>query len=139
MSRNLHELLRTKLGDDEFIEAIEEEGGSLYLHVRPSSLLKCVSILQLDRILMFSSLVDCFAVNPPKHFSGENGDISIYYQLVSYLLGKHLFIITDIPDRKNAQSLTGVFWNSDWYEREIFEAFGVSFDDHPNMNPIFRT
>ncbi|MDR1289486.1 MAG: NADH-quinone oxidoreductase subunit C [Holosporales bacterium] len=123
------EILRGRVGDG-LIGSTEENGG-LYLRIRPQSILICTSILQSDRSLAFSSLVDCFA-------SSEGGGISIYYQLVSYLLGERLFIVTEIPKGESAQSLTVVFWNVDWYEREIFETFGVSFIDHPNMRPIFQ-
>ncbi|MDR1476337.1 MAG: NADH-quinone oxidoreductase subunit C [Holosporales bacterium] len=133
MSNDFGILLKARLGDG-FIKSIEESGNA-YIYVKHSSILMCMSALQSDTSLGFSTLVDCFAV---KNFPEEkNVGISIYYQLVSYVSGRRLFIISDIAGEARAQSLSIIFWNADWFEREIFETFGTLFDGHPNMKPIF--
>jgi NADH:ubiquinone oxidoreductase subunit D/NADH:ubiquinone oxidoreductase subunit C len=34
------------------------------------------------------------------------------------------------------KSLTGLYWNANWYEREAWEMYGISFDGHPEQYPL---
>ncbi|MDZ4799258.1 MAG: NADH-quinone oxidoreductase subunit C [Bryobacteraceae bacterium] len=36
----------------------------------------------------------------------------------------------------NIDSVTGVWAGANWYEREVFDLFGISFRNHPNMRRI---
>jgi F420H2 dehydrogenase subunit D len=33
-------------------------------------------------------------------------------------------------------SLTGLYWNANWYEREIWEMLGINFQGHPELYPL---
>ncbi|NTV27891.1 MAG: dehydrogenase, partial [Methanothrix sp.] len=39
-------------------------------------------------------------------------------------------------DRPSVKSLTGLFWNANWYEREAWEMFGINFEGHPELYPL---
>ena len=36
----------------------------------------------------------------------------------------------------SVDSLTGLWKNADWLEREVFDMFGIEFEGHPNMKRI---
>jgi len=36
----------------------------------------------------------------------------------------------------SVKSLTGLYWNANWYEREIWEMFGINFEGHPELYPL---
>ncbi|TDO43096.1 NADH-quinone oxidoreductase subunit C [Kribbella sp. VKM Ac-2527] len=50
---------------------------------------------------------------------------------------EHVLVRTLIP-RTPARlaTLSGVYAGANWHERETFEMFGITFDDHPNLIPL---
>ena len=50
----------------------------------------------------------------------------------------HLIIKTRIPrQRPRFETAIGVFSNAEPYEREIHELFGITFEGHPRLTPLF--
>ncbi|MCX6680180.1 MAG: F420H2 dehydrogenase subunit FpoD [Methanothrix sp.] len=39
-------------------------------------------------------------------------------------------------ENPSVKSLTGLYWNANWYEREIWEMFGINFEGHPELYPL---
>lgn len=49
----------------------------------------------------------------------------------------HLLVRTLIPRATpSLASLSGLYSGANWHERETFEMFGITFDDHPNLIPL---
>lgn len=49
---------------------------------------------------------------------------------------KGMNIYLELKDT-NAKSITEIFKNADFYEREIYEKFGINFEGHPNLKRLF--
>ena len=77
----------------------------------------------------------------------EQNEFEIVYILTSYMRNNtdysaeqwlHLFIKTRISrGNPELKSVTGIFENAEPYEREIRELFGVNFEGHPRLIPLF--
>lgn len=106
----------------------------IYIQVYPNLLLKSLSILNSSSELSFSTLTDCFAVDYLK----QKNAFMIFYQLHSYKLDKTIFIKTRLQLNDNMQSISVLFPNADWYEREIFDMFGIIFFDHPDLRRLLN-
>ncbi|MCJ7445209.1 MAG: F420H2 dehydrogenase subunit FpoD [Methanotrichaceae archaeon] len=39
-------------------------------------------------------------------------------------------------DNPSVKSLTGLYWNANWYERETWEMYGINFENHPELFPL---
>ncbi len=64
------------------------------------------------------------------------------FQLVMHLLSsedkeKKLTVKTSLPqDSPQIDSVTTVYASANWYEREIFDMFGIVFNQHPDLRRI---
>jgi NADH:ubiquinone oxidoreductase subunit D/NADH:ubiquinone oxidoreductase subunit C len=79
------------------------------------------------------------------HYSGAAGvdwiaknEIKVVEILTSH--GTHqvvaLFKVRTPRDKPSVKSLTDIYWNANWYEREAWEMFGINFEGHPGLYPL---
>lgn len=123
-------LIKSILGKE--ISETTLRAGNLYFTIKQNTVLRCMSILRSNTETLFSALTDCFAVDYLK----QREEFSIYYQLHSYKLDKNIFVVTSVKQNEQIKSATVLFENANWYEREIFDMFGIKFIDHPDMRRI---
>ena len=77
----------------------------------------------------------------------EEKELELVYILTRYMQdaddyrsnGRLHFIVKTRISRENPKFETtiGIFPNAEPYEREIHELFGISFDGHPRLTPLF--
>ncbi|CAL4042529.1 NADH-quinone oxidoreductase subunit C/D [Buchnera aphidicola] len=66
-----------------------------------------------------------------------NADFSVFYHLIS--IERNNDIILKVPlliHDLNVSTITTLFLNANWYERETWEMFGIIFKNHPNLTRI---
>jgi NADH-quinone oxidoreductase subunit C len=52
--------------------------------------------------------------------------------------GKRVTVSTDLdPAAPRADSLVDVYGGADWHEREAHDMFGIVFDGHPGLEPLY--
>lgn len=122
--------IKTILGTD--MLRMVENSGDLYLIVKTSSIVRVATILYTNITLEFKMLLDAFAVDMTKQIN----KFEIYYQLYSNKLKRYIFIVIAIEEYENVPSLSIVFKNISWYEREIFDMFGIIFTNHSDLRRI---
>ena len=68
----------------------------------------------------------------------DKGKLELVYVLSSYFKDDHVILRTSIP-RKKPKFITmiNIFENAEPYEREIHELFGIDFEGHPRLIPLF--
>ncbi len=67
----------------------------------------------------------------------HDGDFTVVQHFLD--LGTGNFTQEKIPVKDASQSipsLTGKYKNANWYEREVYDMFGLKFDGHPNLERI---
>lgn len=67
----------------------------------------------------------------------QTGTMEIAYNLYSIPFDLHLMLKITIPrDDAKVESVSGIWRTADWHEREIFDMFGVHFNNHPDLRRI---
>jgi NADH-quinone oxidoreductase subunit C len=69
---------------------------------------------------------------------GREPRFEMVYHLFSLSRKERLRIKTGLPDGAlRIASLTSIWKNANWLEREVYDLFGVNFEGHPDLRRIF--
>ena len=60
----------------------------------------------------------------------------VVYLLHSYKTGARLRLSVRRGEDEDLDSVCGVWRGANWYEREVFDLFGIRFREHPNLERI---
>lgn len=82
----------------------------------------------------YAMLLDLTCVD----YRGEEPRFEMVYHLFSLTHNKRLRIKTRLPESDLLiASLTSLWKNADWLEREVYDLFGVNFEGHPDLRRLF--
>ena len=80
----------------------------------------------------FQQLVDLCGVDYPE----RERRFDVVYHLLSFTKNRRIRLRVQTDEDTAVPSVTSVFPNADWYEREAFDMYGVFFDNHPDLRRI---
>lgn len=129
-SPTLKELITELLGPD-LIEATSILGTPV-ITIYPVSIVRALTLLRDHKKYHFHQLVDITAIDYPS----DTQRFQIVYNLLSLTMNTRLRIRLRVDSKTDVPSVTGVFQAASWYEREIWDLFGVHFSDHPDLRRI---
>lgn len=81
---------------------------------------------------LFDYLVDVTAVHYPK----REAQFDIVYILYSFHHNQRVRVKTLTKDGEALRSAVAIWPTANWLEREVFDMFGISFDEHPELKRI---
>lgn len=79
-----------------------------------------------------SQLIDLTAVDYP----ARNPRFDLVTHLLSPYLNYRLIVKALVDDETPIASVTGVYPSANWYEREVWDMYGLLFSDHPDFRRI---
>ncbi|MEM1273193.1 MAG: NADH-quinone oxidoreductase subunit C [Pseudomonadota bacterium] len=88
--------------------------------------------LKVDRTCAFSTLVDITAVDHPT----REKRFDLVWHLLSMYRNQRLRVKAHVREGDIAPSIIGVHPSANWYEREVFDMFGIMFSGHPDLRRI---
>ena len=80
----------------------------------------------------FQVLIDVCGADYPE----RDRRFDVVYHLLSLTRNLRIRVKVEADEDTAVPSVTGVFPNADWYERETFDMYGVFFDGHPDLRRI---
>ncbi len=106
--------------------------GELTLSVRPEGIVKVLIFLRDDINCRFKQLVDVCGVDYPE----REPRFEVVYNLLSLTNNSRIRVKVATAEEAPVPSVTGVFSSANWWEREVWDLFGVYFSDHPDLRRI---
>lgn len=104
--------------------------GQKFLVAKPASVIPILEHLKLEAD--FDYLVDVTAVDYPK----KDERFELVYILYSFKRNDRIRIKTSIKDGDKQESAVSVHLTANWLEREVYDMFGVEFENHPDLKRI---
>ena len=102
-------------------------------------LIQLMQVLRYDLSQPFDMCFDISAIDETQrqHVAGHVSDLSVTYHLRSYQRNQDIRIkIALTNDDKTLASVYSFWPNANWYEREIWDMFGIIFEGHPHLTRI---
>ena len=106
--------------------------GELTVSIVLSSLVTFMEFLKTDQHCNFSTLVDITVVDYPNR---ENRFELVYHYLSMYQ-NQRIRVKMEVNEDHIVPSIVDIFPASNWFEREIFDMFGILFSGHPDLRRI---
>ena len=124
----IQEDLRLKFPNADFI--FRQEFGDYIAITSPSNVLPLLEYLKKSN--QFDFLMNVSGVDYPK----REKRFEIVYELFSSKNALRLRIKSSVAEGECIPTAQFIWKTADWFEREIYDMFGVKFENHPNMSRL---
>ena len=114
------------------IDKTEIKHQQLYIEINKDDLIDVVLFIKTNQDTKFRQLIDITVVDYPE----SNQRFEIVYLSLSHEFNQRIILKYLISENEIIPSLTSIFPAANWMEREVFDMYGVSFKDHPDLRRI---
>jgi NADH-quinone oxidoreductase subunit C len=128
--RELLDEVGAALGD--VLLAGRVERGELTLQVQTAAIVRILTYLRDQSNCQFKMLVDLCGVDYPD----RDQRFEVVYHLLSLKHNQRVRVKVTTDETTPVPSVTGVFGAANWYEREVWDMYGVYFADHPDLRRL---
>ena len=133
MSMTVYDLERTvNSGLTTAVKISKINFGQLFIEIDIEALYSTILYLKTNNKCRFKQLIDITAVDYPK----KEKRFKLVYLLLSHENNLRILININIDEKTHVPSITKIFPSANWMEREVFDMYGVSFKDHPDLRRI---
>ena len=114
------------------VEEVVEFRGETTLYVAPEHMTEVATFLRDADGLKYDFLVSAVGVD----YLPKSPRFAVAYHLYSMLYNRNLRLKVRAEDGESVPSLTPVWPTANWQEREVYDMFGIEFDNHPDLRRI---
>lgn len=104
----------------------------LTVGVAPSNIEDFVEFLKSDQRCKFSTLVDITGVDYPERAKR----FDVVYHFLSMYQNHRIRLRVSIREEDMLPSIVNVHPSANWFEREVFDMFGILFTNHPDLRRL---
>jgi NADH-quinone oxidoreductase subunit C len=133
--RNMLETLRNYILDSKFKNEIISSSllrEELIVEVTSEIISEFLNFLRTDKKCLFKVLIGICGVDYPQ----KPKRFEVVYNLLSLEHNQRIRIKVHADAKTIIPSVVGVFGAAAWYEREVWDMFGIYFGNHPDLRRI---
>jgi NADH-quinone oxidoreductase subunit C len=111
----------------------KEQWGEVTVVLKPEAIVPACEFLRDEPQLRFTYLVDICGVD-----LGLEADprFEVVYHLYSLEHRQRIRLKVRVSDGESVPTIIPVWPNANWYEREVYDLFGVEFAGHPDLRRL---
>ena len=114
------------------VTAAEVVRGELTCIVRAEGIVKVLTALRDDPRFQFTQLIDITAADYP----AREMRFDVVYHLLSMKKNLRIRLKVQVGEEATVPTACDVFPTANWFEREVWDMYGVFFSDHPDLRRI---
>lgn len=108
--------------------------GDQTVTVKKENLMEIIKFLRDDPALVFNFLMDITAVD---YLERKSVRFEVVYHLYSLQFNHRVRIKAPVGEEDcKIDTVVPLYKTANWYEREIWDMYGIKFNDHPNLTRI---
>jgi NADH-quinone oxidoreductase subunit C len=124
---DLGEYIASKAG--EHVVAWEIGLGELMITTSRDGVIRLMKLLRDDANCLFKVLIDVTAADYPE----RTERFEVVYNLLSLSHNQRIRVKVPTDENEPVPSVTQLFNSAGWFEREVWDMYGVFFTDHPDL------
>jgi NADH-quinone oxidoreductase subunit C len=106
--------------------------GEVTVWVSKEEIYEICRFLHSDPDLQFHFLTDLCGLD----FFPKTPRFGVVYLLCSLKNGQRLRLKTRVGEEDSIQSVESIWKAANWFEREVYDLFGIRFENHPDLRRI---
>jgi len=106
--------------------------GELSLLVAAGDIKKVLRVLKTDTACLFHVLIDVCGVDFPE----RSPRFDVVYNLLSLKRNLRIRVKVAVGEDDQVPSVAAIFPSAGWYEREVWDLYGIFFSDHMDLRRI---
>lgn len=110
----------------------EKGGAGPIVRVSPRLLREVLQFLKSDGTCAFDMLTDLFGVD----CFHRKPRFDVVYLLNALSMKQRLTVKIGLDDNETLETASDIWKAAEWFEREIFDMFGIRFGNHPDLRRI---
>lgn len=114
------------------VYSVRQSREELILNVPSALIVPVIYFLRDHTNSQFKVLCDICAVDYPK----RHVRFEIVYNLLSITFNTRLRVCIQVNEMTPLLSVSSLFRGANWFEREIWDLFGIFFFNHPDLRPL---
>ena len=114
------------------IKCSVQDNITLELYSNVQNIYNHISFLRNDEKCKFHILIDIFAIDYPS----RSARFEVVYLLLSIINNIRICCKVPLQENENIASITSIFSSAGWFEREVFDMYGIVFSNNPDLRRI---
>lgn len=128
--KDLAEYICENLSSHVIKHAFEKD--ELVIHAKPDSIVQVLKFLRDDRECAFTTMIDLCGVDYPE----RPQRFDVVYTMLSMRQNNRARVKIAVEEDQIVPSVTSIFSAAGWYEREVWDMYGILFSGNPDLRRI---
>nr|BCT02605.1 NADH dehydrogenase subunit 9 [Medakamo hakoo] len=116
----------------QWVKSCEIVHNEIMITVHPEFIVPMCYFLRQNMLTRCAQLLDVTAVDYPD----RDKRFTVVYNLLSIDWNARIRLKTEVDELTPIESVTSVYASAGWWEREVWDLFGIFFTNHPDLRRI---